>query len=168
MKNPIAPRAICTVVIVLLSACTSNPSEPTSTNGKQHATDADSTDTLLSYFLTRTEDLTKQIGEQKNVTLRHDNECLDDQIAILKGRPRRPQTSDPLAAPKSTHDALELLIRTQLEFEAVVQDHNHRHPSWAWADHPELAASFCGDCRAERAAFAKALAAAVPAKAEPR
>jgi hypothetical protein len=119
----------------------------------------DRSEVLLWHLLRRNEESDAEIERLQNEVLRHDNKCLEDQIAILEGRtrpadPKRALDEDiekQRASAKSMNANLSRMVEEMLDTEDVIEYHNRRHPESPQADVKDLLRQFCGDCTRDRA-----------------
>lgn len=119
----------------------------------------DRSEALLWHLLRRSEESDAEIERLQNEVLKHDNKCLEEQIAILEGRT---QPADPKRAldeaverqrtfGKSANADLSRMVEGMLDTEDVIEYHNRRHPESPQADVKDLLRQFCGDCTRGRA-----------------
>src|SRR5437899_9118709 len=99
---------------------------------------SDSSEVLIRHLLRRIQDLSGEVQKRQNETLEHDNKCLQEQIAVLEGRPVHHAKRDPAAdareLARSLDAGIERVAENLLDGEAAIEDHNQKHPESPWAD----------------------------------
>jgi len=159
------PTGLSIVLLLTFGASCSRPQANSRPSSHPAATVAakvppdDKSEVLLWHLLQRGEESDAEISRLQNEVLKHDNKCLEEQIAILEGRN---QPDDPKrdldevverqrALEKRTNANLSRMAQGMLDTEDVIEYHNRRHPESPQADVRDLLRLFCGDCTRERA-----------------
>ena len=88
----------------------------------------DESDVLIRHLLNRENSLTEALQKSQRQTLEHDNACLEDQLAILRGgTPRRSKEKfDP--AGRAIQN-LDLMVQNLLDAQAAIDLDKRNHPS---------------------------------------
>jgi hypothetical protein len=146
--------AIALLATILLNGC--REAQTAKPEAAQKAMPQDDTsEILIQYLLRRVTDLTAKVVDSKNEIIKHDNRCLDEQIAVLEGRPVHQTKADPVADAKALGDSLSadlsLAVQEALDDDAALEEHNRKHPESPWADSKDLLRLMCGECTKERA-----------------
>jgi hypothetical protein len=140
------------LAFLILTGCQS--SRPTAAPIVVPKIDDKSYEILLQHLLHRADAAEGEIGKLKNEIIQHDNRCLEEQIAALEGHPTRTKPQDPMTAQrkltKDLSDGLSTMVQGLLDSEAVIEEHNKRHPESPWAEDKDILHQMCGDCAKER------------------
>jgi hypothetical protein len=152
-------RLLFSVILFGMSCSQQHPAEPTSKSGALSAAAKpapDSSDALIQHLLRRIDKLSQEITAQEKMTLQHDNECMESEIAILEGRPDPHRRKAPNAAQAQTLSAhmqigLTRIIQNLLDGQAAIDEHNRKHPEDKWVGVEDALRQVCGDCVKERA-----------------
>lgn len=159
-------------LLIVLAGCNQkgNNSTPSSTASRtqsqqlaRHVTTViDEDDVLIRHLERRISDLSGQVSKLNDEILKHDNACLEEEIAMLEGRPYPHKKSDPVESARELQQSLtaglELTAQNLLDSEAAIQAHNRKHPDSPWASVSDLIRELCGDCTKERAVREQQLA----------
>jgi hypothetical protein len=97
------------------------------------------------------------VAKKESAIIEHDNNCLEEEIAILEGKPAH--RIDARAAAREASRALAERLREGsgrrsqylLDSEEAIRQHNKKHPQSLWAESEDLLRLTCGDCAEERA-----------------
>jgi len=123
----------------------------------QKPLDDQAAEIMIQHLLRRAEAAEGEIPKLRGEVLKHDNRCLEEQIAALEGHPIKSPRQDPVAASNAMAKELEASLSTAiqglLDGEAAMEAHNARHPESPWGDLKGLLRQMCGDCVAERTAW---------------
>lgn len=119
----------------------------------------DTSEILIQHLMRRVSDLSSEVQDRQNDILKHDNNCLSEEIAALEGRPthrsKQEQLDDAVAKSKAFSEGmiadLNRGAQNALDGEAAIEEHNRKHPEAPWADSKDLLRLLCGDCAKERA-----------------
>jgi hypothetical protein len=113
----------------------------------------DKAEVLLRHLSQRANEADHEIVHLQGEVLKHDNMCLEEQIATIEGKAHStyPKSdSEAVKAARSLRD-LDRLAQGLLDAEAVIEYHNERHPEHPQADIKDLLRQLCGDCTQQRA-----------------
>jgi hypothetical protein len=146
--------AIALLAMILLSGC--REVHPAKSESVQKAPPPkDTSEILIQHLVRRVSDLTEEIDKRGNEIVEHDNKCLEEQIAVLEGRPVHQGQSNQLADAKALADSLNAslgrAVQNLLDSEEATAEHNRRYPESPWAEGKDLLRLMCGDCTKERA-----------------
>jgi hypothetical protein len=153
-----------TVILILLlglAGC-QHPNTIVKSETIQKPLDDQADEIMIQHLLRRAEAAEGEIPKLRGEMLKHDNRCLEEQIAVLEGHPIKSPRQDPVAASRAMAKELEaslsVSIQGLLDGEAAIEAHNARHPESPWGDLKVLLRQMCGDCVAERTAWNSKLA----------
>jgi hypothetical protein len=152
MKSVIGSLAIS--FIFALGGCQSV--QTAKSDGAQETLPSDdSSEVLIRHLLRRSREADSEVIRLEDEVAKHDNKCLNEEIAILEGRTVEPKdrvkAEDHSAAVKALNNDLSRMAQGMLDAEEVIELHNRKHPESPWADLKEDLRESCGDCTKERA-----------------
>lgn len=115
----------------------------------------DNSEILIRHLLRRVSELTDEGEKMKTASIKADTACLNEEFAILEGRPSHRPALDPVAHARAFSNSLDSSLRRAiqnlLDSEAFVAEHNLNHPEAPWENSNDVLRLMCGDCLKDRA-----------------
>jgi hypothetical protein len=141
--------------LFVLSGCMET--QTAKSESSQKTLPPDRFEVLAWHPLRRSREADSEVIRLETEIAKHDNKCLNEEIAILEGRAVGPKdrvkAEDHRALAKATEKDLARMVQGMLDTEDAIEAHNRKHPGSPMAEttNNKLVRLMCGDCTQERA-----------------